>query len=57
MTSNHDSSLLSEIAALREEVEDLRACAIAWRDLYETAIRRCVELEAQLAESDKSSAH
>jgi hypothetical protein len=57
MTSNHDSSLLREIAALREDVEDLRACAIVWRDLYETAIRRCVELEAQLAESDRSSAH
>jgi len=50
MTSNHQSSLPSEIAALREEVEDLRACAIVWRELYEAAVRRSVELEAQLAE-------
>jgi hypothetical protein len=50
MTSNHDSAPLDEIAALQQEVEDVRASAIWWRDLYEAAVRRGVELEAQLTE-------
>lgn len=39
------AALLNEIATLREELEDLRASAIAWRELYEAAAKRCGELE------------
>lgn len=39
------ATLLNEIANLREELEDLRASAIAWRELYEAAAKRCADLE------------
>jgi hypothetical protein len=34
------TALLEEIARLRDEIEDLRASAIAWRELYEAAALR-----------------
>jgi hypothetical protein len=37
--------LLKENAKLRDEVEDLRASAVAWRELYEAAVKRCHEYE------------
>jgi hypothetical protein len=43
-----DSKLQREIAALREANEDLRLSAVRWKAMYECAVRRCAELEAQL---------
>ena len=37
------SAVQQEPASLREEVEDLRASAVLWRSLYETAISRVGE--------------
>jgi len=34
-----------EIATPRAELEDLRASAIAWRELYEACAKRCAEYE------------
>mgnify|MGYP003694019867 CR=1 FL=1 len=48
VTSDPESALLREIETLREVVEDLRASAIHWRDLYEAAARRRAETEEQL---------
>jgi hypothetical protein len=39
------TALLNEITKLREELEDLRASAIAWRELYEAAAKRCADYE------------
>jgi hypothetical protein len=38
----------SETTMLREQVEDLRASALLWRSLYETAIRRVAEREGEI---------
>ena len=38
----------SETTTLREQVEDLRASALLWRSLYETAIRRVAEREGEI---------
>jgi hypothetical protein len=35
-----------EIARLREDNDDLRASALQWRELYESALRRANRLEA-----------
>jgi len=42
------SKLQRDIAALREANEDLRLSAVRWKAMYESAARRCAELEAQL---------
>jgi len=42
------SKLHRELAALREANEDLRLSAVRWKAMYESAVRRCAELEAQL---------
>jgi hypothetical protein len=34
-----------EIARLREDVADLRASAVRWRELYENAVRRAEDIE------------
>ena len=39
------AALVKEIAKLRDELEDLRASAVAWRELYEAAAKRCNEYE------------
>ena len=39
------SGLQRQIAALREDNEDLRASALWWKALYEEAQRRCADLE------------
>jgi hypothetical protein len=49
MTSDQQAELRREIAVLREDAEDLRSSAIRWRRLYEEAIQRRAELEAQAA--------
>ena len=46
-TSSLESALLREMATLEEKVEDLRASAIRWRDLYEGSTRRCAKLQNQ----------
>jgi hypothetical protein len=51
VTSDPEPALLREIAALQEVLEDLRASAIHWRDLYEAAARRRAETEEQLKDS------
>jgi hypothetical protein len=48
VTSDPESAPLREIEILRELVEDLRASAIQWRDLFEAAARRRAETEEQL---------
>ena len=45
MSPHSYAALLNEIAKMRDELEDLRASAIAWRELYEAAVKRCDELE------------
>ena len=47
---NGQGGLPSDHASLREEVEDLRASAVLWRSLYETAIRRVAEREGEIRE-------
>ena len=39
------AALQRQIAALREDNEDLRASALWWQALYEEAQRRCADLE------------
>ena len=39
------TAVLREIATLRGEIEDLRALAITWRELYEAAAKRCADYE------------
>src|SRR5262245_9621003 len=41
-----DAALRRQIAALREDNEDLRASALWWKALYEEAQRRCADLES-----------
>jgi hypothetical protein len=48
MRADDVAALLSEVEGLREDLEDLRASANAWRALYENAIRRCAKCEEQL---------
>ena len=55
MKSDPESALLREIATLQEVVDDLRASAIHWRDLYEAAARRRAETEEQLKDSPSPS--
>jgi hypothetical protein len=45
MSPHSYAALLNEIAKMRDEIEDLRASAIAWRELYEASAKRCAELE------------
>jgi hypothetical protein len=51
VTVGTESKLRREISALREANEDLRLSAVRWKAMYESAVRRCVELEAQLKQS------
>jgi hypothetical protein len=39
------NELLKENSKLREELEDLRGSAVAWRELYEAAVKRCNDYE------------
>jgi hypothetical protein len=55
VTSDPKSALVREIETLQEVVEDLRASAIQWRDLYEAASRRRAETEEQLKDSPPPS--
>ena len=55
MTSEPAPELLREIETLQELLEDLRASAIHWRDLYEAAARRRAEAEEQLKDSPPPS--
>ncbi len=41
-----NAALQRQIAALREDNEDLRASALWWKALYEEAQRRCADLES-----------
>jgi hypothetical protein len=41
MSPHSYAALLNEIAKMRDEIEDLRASAIAWRELYEASAKRC----------------
>jgi hypothetical protein len=41
-----NAALRCQIAALREDNEDLRASALWWKALYEEAQRRCADLES-----------
>jgi hypothetical protein len=45
MSPHSYAALLNEIVRLKDELEDLRASAIAWRELYEASAKRCAELE------------
>lgn len=40
-----NAALQRQVAALREDNEDLRASALWWKALYEAAQRRCAHLE------------
>jgi hypothetical protein len=45
-TPRHQNAALGrQVAALREDNEDLRASALWWKALYEAAQRRCSDLE------------
>ena len=44
--TGEESTLQRQIAALREDNEDLRASALWWKALYEEAQRRCADLES-----------
>jgi hypothetical protein len=46
VTTHEESTLQRQIAALREDNEDLRASALWWKALYEEAQRRCADLES-----------
>jgi hypothetical protein len=41
-----ETALQRQLAALREDNEDLRASALWWKALYEEAQRRCADLES-----------
>jgi hypothetical protein len=43
---DEESTLQRQIAALREDNEDLRASALWWKALYEEAQLRCADLES-----------
>jgi hypothetical protein len=45
MSPHSYAALLNEIVRMRDEIEDLRASAIAWRQLYEASAKRCVAYE------------
>ena len=43
---HQNAALQRQVAALREDNEDLRASALWWKALYEEAQRRCEDLES-----------
>jgi len=43
---HQNAALRRQVAALREDNEDLRASALWWKALYEEAQRRCADLES-----------
>ena len=45
MSPRSYTALLNEIETLKEEIEDLRASAISWRELYEACAKRCAKYE------------
>ena len=45
MSPRSYTALLNEIERLKEEIEDLRASAISWRELYEACAKRCAKYE------------
>jgi hypothetical protein len=46
VVTDEESTLRRQVAALREDNEDLRASALWWKALYEEAQRRCADLES-----------
>jgi hypothetical protein len=46
IVTDEKSTLQRQIAALREDNEDLRASALWWKALYEEAQRRCADLDS-----------
>jgi hypothetical protein len=51
LATDPTAKLSAEIARLRVDNDDLRASAALWSRLYDGAIQRATELEAQLAGS------
>jgi hypothetical protein len=48
MSPRSYTALLNEIETLKEEIEDLRASAISWRELYEACAKRCAKNERMI---------
>jgi hypothetical protein len=48
MSPRSYAALLNEIERLKEEIEDLRASAISWRELYEACAKRCAKNERMI---------
>jgi hypothetical protein len=48
MSPRSYAALLNEIARLKDEIEDLRASAISWRELYEACAKRCAKYEGMI---------